>query len=133
MLTLMLTETKLWENAVRCVLGSWYTTCNPCINYSGTSTQLTAKNLNGQMCHGASKGRWWSIGAAFGDILRNLETIIQRMKWMIEEVPEVKKSTTYKPIFKETEEWLRSPKAVSDITFILGFCKAIWNVEMKFA
>ena len=33
-----------------------------------------------KMCHGASKNRWWSIVAAFGDIIRDLRTIVAWME-----------------------------------------------------
>ena len=52
---------------------------------------------------------------------------------MMASVPEVMNSNVFKPIFKETEEWLRSPKVIADMRFVLCFCKAFWIEEMDFA
>ena len=83
------------------------------------------------IAQGAAKTRWWSVVAAFGDCYRNKEAY---SAWC-EHMAKVLAGTTGKGVgyydcFVETAGWLKNGKAMTDMAFVVGFCRAFWDEEM---
>ena len=84
------------------------------------------------IARGAAKTRWWSVVAAFGDCYRNRVAYSQWCEHMAKKLA----GTTgfgvgYCDCFVETAGWLKNQKAMADMAFVLGFCRAFWDRNMS--
>ena len=81
------------------------------------------------IARGAAKTRWWSVVAAFGDCYRNMCEYSLWCEHMAKVLAKTGKGGYYE-CFVETAGWLRNDKAMTDMAFVLGFCRAFWDDEM---
>ena len=82
------------------------------------------------VARGAAKTRWWSAVAAFGDCYRNRQAY---SAWCIHmaALQSAAGKSGYYDCFVETAGWLRNEKAMTDMAFVLGFCRTFWDGEMS--
>ena len=81
------------------------------------------------MACGASKGRWWSVVKAFGDVYRNR---VKYSEWCLYMAAGANTTSTYIHIFEEAAAWLKNKKVICDLAFVLAFHVAWWDDEMLF-
>ena len=66
----------------------------------------------------ASKGRWWSVTASFGAILRHREELACFLDYLIDG----KCGTpTYRAIANEAKTWIMNAKVLCDVQFIFDW------------
>ena len=80
---------------------------------------------------GAAKTRWWSVVAAFGDCYRNRAAYSEWCEHMATVLAGTTgKGAGYYDCIVQTAGWLKNKKAMTDMSFVVGFCRAFWDGEM---
>ena len=82
------------------------------------------------IARGAAKTRWWSVVAAFGDCYRNRAAYSGWCEHMAAVLAATTGKVGYYDCFVETAGWLKNKKAMTDMSFVVGFCRVFWDGEM---